>query len=316
MQALKGGYMIDSPEFRKLVTDVRSSSLAWEPLIEHIEFYVSAMLEHDYHVGVSVEPNGTYVQVWDGETRLHHDWYEMPGCEAESHAIRARLMAGDMPVAVNPILELTRKVFAQQAKIDALMFEFCPDEMSAEQITEWAKHQRRAPDDIVPPDMRNGDVTVKAPLSNGVDSPELIALLDAYCADGTNGYQHWYERIVAHLAAKLEVVRQDGIAYGAGYQARVFDKVRTRLHARITELEKKNASIGGEVLDLATLVRRLASALLRADLTNALAAQAYDYLEHKGLTGSPLRQTCEPSPYQSRVCELGTRGCMLNHGGA
>lgn len=29
-----------------------------------------------------------------------------------------------------------------QAKIDALMLEYCPDEMTPEQRTEWAKHQR------------------------------------------------------------------------------------------------------------------------------------------------------------------------------
>lgn len=30
----------------------------------------------------------------------------------------------------------------QQAKIDALMFEYCPIEMSLEQIARWKKHQR------------------------------------------------------------------------------------------------------------------------------------------------------------------------------
>lgn len=34
---------------------------------------------------------------------------------------------------------------AQQAKIDALMFEFCPEEMTQEQIIEWGKHQRSVP---------------------------------------------------------------------------------------------------------------------------------------------------------------------------
>ena len=31
---------------------------------------------------------------------------------------------------------------AKQAKIDELMFEYCPEDMTAEQITEWGKHQR------------------------------------------------------------------------------------------------------------------------------------------------------------------------------
>jgi len=37
---------------------------------------------------------------------------------------------------------LTRALHAKQAKIDALMLEFCPGEMSAEQKAEWAKHQK------------------------------------------------------------------------------------------------------------------------------------------------------------------------------
>ena len=31
---------------------------------------------------------------------------------------------------------------AKQAKIDALMFEYCPEDMTTEQIDEWAEHQR------------------------------------------------------------------------------------------------------------------------------------------------------------------------------
>ena len=31
---------------------------------------------------------------------------------------------------------------AKQAKIDGLMFEYCPEDMTTEQIDEWAKHQR------------------------------------------------------------------------------------------------------------------------------------------------------------------------------
>lgn len=33
---------------------------------------------------------------------------------------------------------------ARQAQIDRLMLEYCPDEMTPEQIAEWSKHQRPA----------------------------------------------------------------------------------------------------------------------------------------------------------------------------
>ena len=34
---------------------------------------------------------------------------------------------------------------SQQARIDALMLEHCPDEMTPEQMAEWSKHQVAAP---------------------------------------------------------------------------------------------------------------------------------------------------------------------------
>lgn len=40
------------------------------------------------------------------------------------------------------VAALEREVAAKQARIDALMFEYCPDEMTPEQVAEWARHQR------------------------------------------------------------------------------------------------------------------------------------------------------------------------------
>lgn len=37
------------------------------------------------------------------------------------------------------------KLGAKQAKIDWLMLEFCPDEMTPAQIEEWGRHQKPAP---------------------------------------------------------------------------------------------------------------------------------------------------------------------------
>jgi len=40
--------------------------------------------------------------------------------------------------------ELEKQNAAKQAEIDRLMLEFCPNEMTPEQIEEWGKHQRLA----------------------------------------------------------------------------------------------------------------------------------------------------------------------------
>jgi hypothetical protein len=37
--------------------------------------------------------------------------------------------------------ELRKDAASKQAKIDALMLEYCPDEMTPEQLGEWEKHQ-------------------------------------------------------------------------------------------------------------------------------------------------------------------------------
>lgn len=39
---------------------------------------------------------------------------------------------------------VTVRLRSAQAKIDALMWEYCPDEMTKEQKREWAKHQVEA----------------------------------------------------------------------------------------------------------------------------------------------------------------------------
>ena len=35
-----------------------------------------------------------------------------------------------------------------EAKIDALMLEYCPDEMTPEQLEEWGRNQRPAQEDV------------------------------------------------------------------------------------------------------------------------------------------------------------------------
>lgn len=43
---------------------------------------------------------------------------------------------------VDAVLWLMAKVNSQQAEIDALMFEFCPGEMTPKQTINWAKRQK------------------------------------------------------------------------------------------------------------------------------------------------------------------------------
>jgi hypothetical protein len=54
--------------------------------------------------------------------------YEKPHTYARRLAVFAR--------------ELELEAAEKQARIDALMLEYCPDEMTPEQVEEWGRHQR------------------------------------------------------------------------------------------------------------------------------------------------------------------------------
>lgn len=64
----------------------------------------------------------------------------------EADSLRQKLMLVEHQYAsISAVaVELARKCDALQAKIDALMLEYCPDEMTDEQKEEWARSQRPA----------------------------------------------------------------------------------------------------------------------------------------------------------------------------
>ncbi|MBK6588115.1 MAG: hypothetical protein IPG22_07465 [Acidobacteria bacterium] len=47
-------------------------------------------------------------------------------------------------IETNPLSDLRQQLSAAQARIDELMLEYCPEEMTNEQIAEYEKHQRPA----------------------------------------------------------------------------------------------------------------------------------------------------------------------------
>ena len=44
--------------------------------------------------------------------------------------------------------EAKEMILALEAEIDALMLEYCPEEMSPEQMENWARHQKPVPEDF------------------------------------------------------------------------------------------------------------------------------------------------------------------------
>ncbi len=97
----------------------------------------------------------------DGNQHANRVWTEIPTCIGKAlrpvvnlcsfssspadldptAQANARLIA-DAPLILAEALRLRGEVAAKQARIDELMQEFCPDEMTDEQRAEWARNQR------------------------------------------------------------------------------------------------------------------------------------------------------------------------------
>lgn len=58
----------------------------------------------------------------------------------------ARERTADVGKADEKIERLERELSDKKARIDALMLEHCPDEVTGEQVEEWGKHQRLSPE--------------------------------------------------------------------------------------------------------------------------------------------------------------------------
>lgn len=64
--------------------------------------------------------------------------------KTQSFLILSRLQSGTEDVVrLDTALECAKQVWDhQQAKIDELMMEYCPEEMTEEQVQEWKKNQK------------------------------------------------------------------------------------------------------------------------------------------------------------------------------
>lgn len=77
------------------------------------------------------DPDGKWVRYEEHEAETKSLWLML-----NDHARANKELA-------DKVMDLVQENEAKQAKIDALMLEFCPDEMPPEQVEEWRKHQRR-----------------------------------------------------------------------------------------------------------------------------------------------------------------------------
>jgi chromosome segregation ATPase len=81
------------------------------------------------------------LQAENAELRRELDYAEMA---ASAEAKFADEMKAERDAARRELEEAQKDAGAKQAEIDRLMLEYCPDEMTTDQMAEWAAHQRPA----------------------------------------------------------------------------------------------------------------------------------------------------------------------------
>lgn len=107
---------------------VIEASLAMKPTPGPWECFYKRKYD-EWHVSLPLQGQSMRLALFDN------------GCPTERPEADASFIAACHPEALHALLEERE---AMQAKIDALMLEFCPGEMTAEQLERWASHQKAA----------------------------------------------------------------------------------------------------------------------------------------------------------------------------
>lgn len=74
-------------------------------------------------------------QLTEREAERNNAWGEL-------REIRKAISANPEESTLDEVVKLCQQLAAKQAEVDALMLEYCPSEMSQEQLDTWAAHQR------------------------------------------------------------------------------------------------------------------------------------------------------------------------------
>jgi hypothetical protein len=89
-------------------------------------------------------------------------------------ALRQRLMLAEHQASIleQLVKEFTRRYDDLQARLDALMLEYCPDEMTEEQLANWGRHQTHTSEEEQP---LSGCERAGAALVVGMEEPSGLA---------------------------------------------------------------------------------------------------------------------------------------------
>ena len=105
---------------------------------------------YDWHPddGITRRPDGEFVKAKFCRTleRALTECTEQLAAERVAHNDWLKSYQSKVTTLQAEVARLKGLVAARDARIDALMLEFCPSEMSKEQVANWMKHQRVVPE--------------------------------------------------------------------------------------------------------------------------------------------------------------------------
>lgn len=78
---------------------------------------------------------------WSGEGLLS-DYWDKETAAYDSLTDLIGAVVAERDAALATLREAEKDAQSKQAQIDSLMFEYCPSEMTPEQVEEWGRHQR------------------------------------------------------------------------------------------------------------------------------------------------------------------------------
>lgn len=203
---------------------------------------------------------------------------------------RAALLSqrDDLPVdrlpAYRELEALQKLVGAKQAEIDRLMLEFCPDEMTAEQIAECEKHQRvvhhpafgKTPEQILEIRKR----LAAAWIAKDLPEPEVL------------GFDREDNDITGYTSDQMRVI--------------------VKHHGQMAIMLKRC------MIEISSLLRtgqRDEDNHVLHDAQTLLDAYACMALRQSGVAfNERAAMKCHVNEFSSRVCERGVKGCNISHG--
>jgi hypothetical protein len=143
-----------APDWMKTWADVSMWSFGWEQFRKELETVLTTQKSFAWAYRYCMK-DGTFNTDWgltlnadDANSLINYDssedksYIEIIKLYSEPIPTELSAMMNHIKELESAVLKLTMDVEFEQCRVDALMLEYCPDDMTEEQKENWTKHQR------------------------------------------------------------------------------------------------------------------------------------------------------------------------------